>query len=275
VHGDRPARLTLAPAAADTGVVFSVGGAEIRADWRSVDATQLRTRLSGEGASVSTVEHLLAALCGLGVDNALVEVEGDEIPAMDGSAEAFVAAIDEAGLVKLGARRRFLRVVAPVRVSDGAGWAELTPADGGLGLDVEIAFEGRVGRQRRALRLAPETFRRELAGARSFGFLRDAERLWQAGLALGASLDNTVVLDGETVLNPQGLRYADEFVRHKMLDVVGDLALAGAPIIGAFRSFRGGHALNVALVRAGVREGAFELMGDRPIVEAPSLRPSP
>ncbi|HEY8160875.1 MAG TPA: UDP-3-O-acyl-N-acetylglucosamine deacetylase [Methylocystis sp.] len=275
VHSDRPARLSLLPAAADAGITFSAGGADILADWRNVDATQLRTRLTGEGASVSTVEHLLAALSGLEVDNALVEVEGDEIPAMDGSAEAFVSAIVEAGVVELSVPRRFLRVTAPVRVSDGAGWAELTPARSGLSLDVEIAFEGRVGRQRRALKLTPEAFRRELARARSFGFLRDAERLWRDGLALGASLENTVVLDGEAVLNREGLRFADEFVRHKMLDVVGDLALAGAPIIGAFRSFRGGHALNLALVRAAMREGVLAFEGGGHMAESAARRPSP
>jgi UDP-3-O-[3-hydroxymyristoyl] N-acetylglucosamine deacetylase len=248
---------------------------DIRADWRGVDATQLRTRLSADGVSVSTVEHLLAAFAGLGVDNALVEVEGDEIPAMDGSAEAFVAAIDEAGIVSLAAPRASLRVVKSVRVSDGAGWAELTPAASGLRLDVEIAFGGRIGRQRCALDLTPESFRLELARARTFGFLRDAERLWRDGLALGASLDNTVVLDAESVLNPQGLRYADEFVRHKMLDVVGDLALAGAPIIGAFRSYRGGHALNLALIAAAMRQGAFAFAPATAIAEEAVLHTSP
>jgi UDP-3-O-[3-hydroxymyristoyl] N-acetylglucosamine deacetylase len=257
VHGDRPARITLCPAAPDTGVVFSVEGGELRADWRRVDATQMRMRLAGDGVSVSTVEHLLAALAGLGVDNALVEVAGDEIPAMDGSAQAFVAAIDEAGLVALAAPRAQLHVTTPVRVSQGAAWAELTPAAAGLSLDVEIAFEGPIGRQRRALALTPSSFRRDLARARSFGFLRDAERLWRAGLALGATLDNTVVIDGARALNPQGFRFADECVRHKMLDVVGDLALAGAPLVGAFRSFRGGHALNLALLDAAMRAGAL------------------
>lgn len=253
--------MTLLPAAADAGIVFNLGGADLRADWRGVDATQLRTRLSGAGASVSTVEHLLAALAGLCVDNVLIEVDGAEIPAMDGSSRAFVAAIDEAGIVELGAPRACLRVVAPVRVADGASWAELTPARSGLALDVEISYEGLIGRQRLALDVTPESFRRELAPARSFGFLRDAERLWRAGLALGATLDNTVVLDGATVLNPLGLRFPDEFVRHKMLDVVGDLALAGAPIVGAFRSYRGGHALNVALVTEAMRAGALERGG--------------
>lgn len=258
VHGDRPARITLRPAPADTGVVFCAHGVEMPADWRNVDATQLRTRLSSRDVSVSTVEHLLAALAGLGVDNAFVEVAGDEIPGMDGSAEAFVAAIDEAGLVFLAKPRAQLHVTSTVRVSQGAGWAELAPAASGLSLDVEISFESPVGRQRRAMGVTPDSFRRELARARSFGFLRDAERLWRSGLALGANLDNTVVLDGDKVLNPIGLRFPDECVRHKMLDVLGDLALAGAPIVGAFRSFRGGHALNLSLLEAAMRAGALE-----------------
>ena len=136
--------MTLSPAGAGTGVVFHVSGVDLPADWRNVDATQLRTRLAGEGASLSTVEHLLAALAGLGVDNASIEVDGSEIPAMDGSAAPFVAAIDEAGIVPLSTPRQVLRVVAPVRVSDGAGWAELAPADRGLRLDVEISYDGRI-----------------------------------------------------------------------------------------------------------------------------------
>lgn len=251
--------MTLAPAGADVGIVFSVAGADIEAHWSRVDASTLRTRLAGDGASVSTVEHVMAALAALRVDNALVLLEGDEVPAMDGSARDFVSAIDEAGVVALAAPRRVLRVVTPARVSDGAGWAELRPAESGLHLDVEIAFSRPVGRQRLALDLTPETFRRELAGARSFGFLRDAERLWREGLALGANLDNTLVFDARAAINSQGERFADECVRHKMLDVVGDLALAGAPIIGAFRSYRGGHSLNLALLEAAARAGALAL----------------
>lgn len=257
-HKDRPARLTLIPADANAGIIFSVAGAEIEAHWSLVDATQLRTQLSADGAAVSTVEHLMAALAALRIDNAVVWLDGEEIPAMDGSSRDFVAAIDEAGVVAQRAARRALRVTKTVRVSDGAGWAELRPAESGLHLDVEIAFPGGVGRQRLALDITPETFRRELAPARTFGFLRDAERLWRAGLALGANLDNTIVFDGDAMLNPQGLRYPDECVRHKMLDVVGDLALAGAPVIGAFRSYRGGHRLNLALLEAAAGAGAFE-----------------
>lgn len=257
MHGGRPARVTLAPAGADAGVVFNVGGAEIEAHWSRVDASKLRTRIAGDGASASTVEHLMAALAALRVDNALVLLDGDEVPAMDGSSRDFVSAIDEAGVVALPAPRRCWRVAKSTRVSDGAGWAELRPAEAGLHLDVEIAFPSPVGRQRLSLGLTPETFRRELADARSFGFLNDAERLWRESLALGADLDNTLVFDERGAVNPQGPRFADECVRHKMLDVIGDLALAGAPIIGAFRSYRGGHALNIALLEAAAREGAL------------------
>ncbi|WP_281404837.1 UDP-3-O-acyl-N-acetylglucosamine deacetylase [Methylocystis sp. B8] len=257
VHGGHCVSLTLAPCGGDVGIIFSVAGAEIEAHWSCVDASKLRTRLACDGASVSTVEHLMAALAALGVDNAFIVLDGDEVPAMDGSARDFVSAIDEAGVVALPAPRRALRVTKPVRVSDGAGWAELSPAETGLQLDVEIAFPGPIGRQRRVLELTPEIFRTELAGARSFGFLRDAERLWREGLALGANLDNTLVFDERAAINPHGLRFADECVRHKMLDVVGDLALAGAPIIGAFRSYRGGHGLNIALLEAAARSGAL------------------
>lgn len=273
-HTGRPARVTLSPGDADTGVVFLRSGPEqpaaacwtserpaaakanaerpVAARWRNVASTDLCVRIGEGPAAVATIEHLTAALHGLCIDNALIEIEGPEVPAMDGSAAAFVAAIDEAGVVALPAPRRRLVMRAPVRVSDGAAWAELAPsAEHGLRLDVEIAFENaRIGRMRRALTLTPASFRREIARARTFGFLADAERLWRAGLALGASLDNTIVIGEDRVLNPEGLRFADEFARHKMLDVVGDLALAGAPIIGAFRSYRGGHRLNLALVEA-------------------------
>lgn len=249
--------MTLAPAGPDAGVVFGIGGEEIPARWSSIDVAHLRMRLVGRRTTLSTIEHLMAAFAGVGVDNALVVVEGDEIPAMDGSSRAFLETIDDVGVVELAAPRRALRVCAPVRVEDGAGWAELSPVDRGLHLDVEIAFPAPIGGQRLARWFSPETFRRELAGARTFGFLRDAERLWSAGLALGASLENTVVLDAGAVLNPHGLRYPDECVRHKMLDVIGDLALAGAPIIGAFRAYRSGHGLNLKLLSAAFAAGAL------------------
>lgn len=260
-HLGRPARVTLLPAGADVGVVFSVEGEDIPALWSSIDAAHLRMRLIGRRATVSTIEHLMAALAGVGVDNALALVDGDEIPALDGSARAFVNAIDEAGLVELAAPRRRFRVCATVRVEEGAGWAELAPSRQGqhLDLDVEISFPAPIGNQRLARSFSSDMFRRELADARTFGFIGDAERLWSAGLALGASLENTIVLDDGAVLNAHGLRYADEFVRHKMLDVIGDLALAGAPIVGAFRAYRGGHALNLKLLSAAFAADALTL----------------
>jgi len=265
VHTDAPARLSISPAEAGTGVVFLLGEAErpVAALWRNVCATHLRTKISRDGAAVSTIEHLMAALYGLGVDNALIDLDGPEVPAMDGSAGAFVTAIREAGLARLSAPRRIIKVREAVRVSDGAAWAELAPGSRfGLDLDVEIAFSGALGRQRVAFTLTPEVFARELAPARSFGFVHDAERLWREGLALGANLDNCVVLDGDQVLNPRGLRFSDEYARHKMLDVIGDLALAGAPIHGAFRSYRGGHKLNLALVEKFMATAsAYEIAG--------------
>jgi UDP-3-O-[3-hydroxymyristoyl] N-acetylglucosamine deacetylase len=270
-HSGQPARVTLAPADAGTGVLFvscDARGREtaIPAHWTRVASTDLCVRIGADGASVSTVEHLMAAMRGLGVDNATVYVDGPEIPAMDGSAGAFVDAIDEAGVVALSAPRRTLVIREAVRVEQGASWAELAPAASGFHLDVEISYPGdAIGRRRSRFALTRETFRRDLARARTFGFLRDAERLWREGLALGASLENTLVLADDRVLNPEGLRFADEFVRHKTLDVIGDLALIGAPILGAFRSYRGGHRLNLALIEAVLaRPRAFTLVGGAP-----------
>jgi UDP-3-O-[3-hydroxymyristoyl] N-acetylglucosamine deacetylase len=198
----------------------------------------------------------MAAFHGLGVDNCLVEVDGPELPILDGSSAPFVADIEQAGLVALDAPRRVIRILKPVVIETDRGVVELHPhergqADRGLRLEVEIDFDNAlVGRQSCALDLDPAGFRREVARARTFGFMQDVSRLWAAGRALGASLDNTVVVGDDRILNPEGLRFANEFVRHKLLDAVGDLALAGAPIIGRFRSWRGGHRLNVALLRA-------------------------
>lgn len=269
-HSGRPARITLSPADAGSGVVFvrsgPAAGCEtlIAADWTRVSSTDLCVRIGDGAASVSTIEHLMAALHGLGVDNVAVDIDGPEVPAMDGSAGAFVDAIDEAGVVRLSAPRRVLVVLEPVRVAHGASWAELRPASGGFHMDVEISYPGSaIGRRRRVSTLTGESFREDLARARTYGFLHDAERLWRAGLALGATLENTVVLAEDRVLNPEGLRFADEFVRHKTLDVIGDLALMGAPIVGAFRSYCGGHRLNLALIEAVLATPhAFAIVGE-------------
>ncbi len=257
VHSGLPVNLTLNPADADTGIVFSRTDSdgrerEVRADYRSVTATELATVLGDEsGVLCSTAEHILAALRGLGVDNALVEIDGPEVPIMDGSAAPFVAAIDQAGIKTLAKPRRYIKVLKPVSVAKGESFGELRPAESGFRLDIEIKFDtALIGRQSIALDLSAESFRRELSRARTFGFMKDVSALWSAGKALGASFENTVVLSDSRILNSEGLRYPDEFVRHKALDAVGDLALAGAPIIGAYRSVRGGHRLNHAVLVA-------------------------
>jgi UDP-3-O-[3-hydroxymyristoyl] N-acetylglucosamine deacetylase len=275
VHSGLPATLTLHPADADTGIVFLRTGlddrpdCEIRADVRAVTATEFATVLGDpSGPLCSTAEHVLAALAGLGVDNAVVEIDGPEVPIMDGSAEPFVAAIDQAGIVTLPAPRRFIEVLKPVRVVRDTSLGELRPHARGFRLEVEIDFDNPlIGHQALALDLDPASFRREIARARTFGFMRDVAKLWGAGYALGATFDNTLVVTDNRILNQDGLRFADEFVRHKALDAVGDLALAGAPLLGAYRSVRGGHKLNHAVVSA--------LMADPSawrVVEAPVVR---
>ncbi|MEG6509128.1 UDP-3-O-acyl-N-acetylglucosamine deacetylase [Methyloligella sp. 2.7D] len=273
VHSGAPVSMLLYPADSDTGIRFLIGngeaeGTEIPADQRMVTGVTLCTVLGdGNGASVATVEHLMAALRGLGVDNVIVEIDSGEVPIMDGSSIQFVDAIDEIGLTELDAPRRYIKVLKPIRVQDGAASGELTPYNG-FHLDVEIEFEDCfIGKQRIELDLNPGSFRRELSRARTFGFMKDVEKLWAAGLALGASLENTVAIGDERIVNPEGLRFEDEFVRHKALDAVGDLALAGAPILGSYRSVRGGHRLNSLVVK--------ELLADPEawtMVEAPRAR---
>jgi UDP-3-O-[3-hydroxymyristoyl] N-acetylglucosamine deacetylase len=257
VHSGVPVTLTINPADADTGIVFSRSDEqgrerEVRADYRSVTATELATVLGdNSGILCSTAEHVLAALRGLGVDNAFIELDGPEVPIMDGSAAPFVAAIDQVGLVSLNAPRRFIKVLKPVRVAKGEAFGELRPYSSGFRLEIEIDFDNPlIGRQSIATDLEPDTFRRELSRARTFGFMKDVSALWSAGKALGAGFENTVVMSESRVLNAEGLRFPDEFVRHKALDAVGDLALSGAPLLGLYRSVRGGHKLNHAVLTA-------------------------
>ena len=259
VHSGSPVTVTLHPAEADTGVVFwriGIDGQkdrELSANFRSVTATEFATVLGDRnGPAVSTTEHVLAALFGLGIDNAIVEVDGPEVPIMDGSAAPFVDAIDQAGVTTMSARRRYIKVLKPVRVNaDDGCYGELRPHLRGLRIETEIEFNHPlIGRQQFALDVEPNLFRRELARARTFGFMRDVTKLWSAGYALGASFENTVVIAAERILNAEGMRFPDEFVRHKAVDAIGDLALAGAPLMGAYRSVRGGHKLNHAVVTA-------------------------
>jgi len=273
VHSGAPVSLVLHPAEADTGLRFLVSKrgriiADIPAEVRNVQNLTLCTVIGDDaGVSVSTVEHLLAALRGLGVDNCYIEVDSKEVPIMDGSSAAFVSAIDETGIRELQEPRRYIKVLKPIRVGEGECWGELRPHSG-FHLDIEINFETPlIGRQRLGLEMSPGVFRNEISRARTFGFMRDVEKLWKAGLALGASLDNTVAIGEDKILNTEGLRYQHEFVRHKMLDAVGDLALAGHQILGSFRSVRGGHRLNAHVLKA-----MFADASAWTLVQAPRLR---
>ena len=255
VHSGAQVSMVLHPAEADVGYRFLVSKrgriiAEIPAHIDYVKNLTLCTVLGDEsGVTIGTVEHLLAALRGLSIDNCYIEVDAREVPIMDGSSAAFVAAIDGVGIRELHQPRKFIKVLKPVRVAEGDCWGELRPHSS-FHLDVEIDFEtALIGRQRLSLEMNSGAFRNEVARARTFGFMRDVENLWKAGLALGASLENTVALAEDRVMNPEGLRYPQEFVRHKMLDAVGDLALAGAPILGSYRSVKGGHRLNAYVLK--------------------------
>jgi len=276
VHSGLPVTLILHPAEADTGIRFIRTGLEqsrereIRADIYSVTATEFATVLGDEsGPLVSTAEHVLAALLGLGVDNAIVEIDGPEAPILDGSAGPFVAAIDQVGIETLDSARRYLRVLKPVRVAMGDSFGEIRPLARGFRVEVEIDFNHPlIGRQAFVYDGKPDTFRRDIARARTFGFMRDVAKLWSGGYALGASLENTLVVTENRVLNPEGTRFPDEFARHKVLDAIGDLALAGVPLLGAYRSVRGGHKLNYAVLSALIADTSAWTM-----VEGEAVRP--
>lgn len=262
VHSGKPARLDLRPAAAGAGIRFvDASGQGIAVRPETVASTDLSTLIGDpNGFHVSTVEHLMSALAGTGIDNVEIAITGTEVPILDGSAIEFVTAFEGAGIAELDRPIDAIRVVAPVRVENGAAWAEFVPHEQAR-FEIEIEFPSpAIGRQKIAFDLTPETYAREIAPARTFGFMRDVERLWAAGLALGSSLENSVVIgEDDRVVNPAGLRFADEFVRHKALDAVGDLAIGGFAILGCYRSFRGGHKLNAAALAALLaRPDAFE-----------------
>ncbi len=258
VHSGEKARLVLKPAPAGTGVRFrrtdlGLPKAEILANAANVSDARLGTTISNEnGISVAVVEHLMAAVCGLGIDNLLIEIDGPEVPIMDGSSAVYCELLMQAGLKQQSLPRRRIRILETIEVIDGPKRATLSPsADKHLTLRARIEYDNNViGVQQMALRLAPGMFARDLAFARTYGFARDVEMLRTMGLARGGSLDNAVVIDDDdAIMNPEGLRIEDEFVRHKMLDAVGDLMLAGAPIAGAYDAVQPGHALNNMLVR--------------------------
>ncbi|MBX3713592.1 MAG: UDP-3-O-acyl-N-acetylglucosamine deacetylase [Lysobacter sp.] len=256
LHSGEKVYLTLRPAPVDTGIVFRRVDlepvVEIPARADLVTETMLCTGLSRDGGKAMTVEHLMSALAGLGVDNLYVELSAPEVPIMDGSSGPFVFLLQSAGIVEQNARKRFLRILKPVEVRDGDKIARFEPHDGfRLGFTVEFNHPAIPASQSRAVvEFSTENYIREVSRARTFGFMRDLEFMRERNLGLGGSMDNAIVLDEFRVVNDDGLRYADEFVRHKILDAVGDLYLAGHPILGAYEGFKSGHALNNTLVRA-------------------------
>jgi UDP-3-O-[3-hydroxymyristoyl] N-acetylglucosamine deacetylase len=276
LHTGEKVYLTLRPASADTGIVFRridlPEPVEIRACPQSVSDTRLSTTLESNGARISTVEHLMSAFAGLGIDNAYVDLTAPEVPIMDGSAGPFVFLIQSAGIEEQNAPKRFIRIKQKVEIHDGDKWAGFEPFDG-FKVSFEIDFDHpmfRNSRQRASVDFSTTSFVKEISRARTFGFVGDLEALRAAGLARGGGLDNAIVLDGFRILNEDGLRYEDEFVKHKVLDAIGDLYLLGHPLIGAFSAHKSGHALNNRLLRKLVElEDVWEIITIKETEEAP------
>jgi UDP-3-O-[3-hydroxymyristoyl] N-acetylglucosamine deacetylase len=255
IHSGTLVTLTLRPAFAGTGITFirtDLGGVEIKANWKTVIDTRLCTTIgNGQGVTISTIEHLMAALAASGIDNIRVEIDGPELPILDGSAQPFVSLVEEAGLYDQRAPRQLIRVLKTVTVTEGDRKASLSPAPY-YELEVDFDFAGRTALAPQNLIFRPleEDFSEEISSARTFGLLEDAEKVWAMGLSKGASLENTLVYDGMDVLNEEGLRFDDECVRHKVLDALGDLHLAGGLILGKFHGVRTGHGLHHKLLTA-------------------------
>ncbi len=253
LHTGKQIHLTLHPAPVDTGIVFrridQTPVLDIKADVTHVGATQLSTTLLERHIRIGTIEHLLAALAGLRIDNLYVEVDAEEIPIMDGSAAPFVFLLESAGIKEQSADRTFIRIKQPVMVQDGDRWARLEPFSG-LRMTLVIDFEHPIFQQHQeaTFQISTTTFIKEISRARTFGFMRDIERLWEQNLALGGTLENAVVVGDRHVLNEEGLRYKDEFVRHKILDALGDLYLLGHPLLATFSGYKSGHTLNNRLL---------------------------
>lgn len=277
LHTGEKVTMTLRPAQPDTGIVFrrvdTPEPVDIRADaFKVVDARMCTTLGEGE-VKVATVEHLLSALAGLGIDNVYVDLTGPEVPIMDGSAAPFVYLVQSAGIEEQLRAKRFLRILKPVEVREGDKWAKFEPYDG-FRLTFSIVFDHPVferSAQSATFDFADTSYAREVARARTFGFMQDVETLRASGLALGGSLDNAIVMDEYRVLNSEGLRYDDEFVKHKLLDAIGDLSLVGHPLIGAFSAHKSGHALNNRLVRETLSNaGCWELASFEEASAAPA-----
>jgi UDP-3-O-[3-hydroxymyristoyl] N-acetylglucosamine deacetylase len=277
LHTGKKVLMTLRPASPDTGIVFRRTDldrpVDIRAHAENVGDTSMNTTLHRGEVKVSTVEHLLSALAGLGIDNALVEVSAGEVPIMDGSAGPFVFLLQSAGIEEQKAPKRFIRILESLQVEDGDKWARFDPYDG-FKVNFEIEFNHPTFKkhsQVASMDFSTTSFLREISRARTFGFMRDLESLRARNLALGGNMDNAIVLDDYRVLNEDGLRYEDEFVKHKILDAIGDLYLLGHSLIGQFSGFKSGHALNHKLLhnliatKSAWEEVTFESLADAPI----------
>lgn len=276
LHTGEKIYLTLRPAAPDTGIVFRRIDldevVEIKATPHNVTETTLSTTLSEGDVKVSTVEHLLSAIAGLGVDNAYIDLTAAEVPIMDGSASPFVFLIQSAGLIEQSKAKKFIRIIKPVVVEEEGKWARFDPFDG-FKVSFKIDFDHPVFKessQDAEIDFSTTSFLKEVSRARTFGFIKDLEALRAKNLALGGSLDNAIVVDDYRVLNEDGLRYKDEFVKHKILDAIGDLYLLGHSLIGGFTGYKSGHALNNALLRALLaQEDAWEEVTFDDVAEAP------
>jgi UDP-3-O-[3-hydroxymyristoyl] N-acetylglucosamine deacetylase len=277
LHTGARVEIVLRPAAPNAGIVFHRVDLDrpvaIHADALHVGDTRLSSTLKHDGAAISTVEHMMSALAGLGIDNIHIDVAGPEIPIMDGSAGPFVFLLQSAGIVEQESPKRYLRILAPVEVRDGDKWARFDPFNG-FKLDFTIDFPHPMfGSENRnvVIDFAEHSYVKEVARARTFGFMQEVEAMREAGLGLGGSLQNAVVLDEYRVLNSEGLRYDNEFVKHKVLDAIGDLYLLGHPLIGQYTAFKSGHGLNNAVARALLaRTDAFELVTFAEPAEVPS-----
>jgi UDP-3-O-[3-hydroxymyristoyl] N-acetylglucosamine deacetylase len=276
LHSGTKVTIVLRPAAPDTGIVFRrvdlPEPVELKADPLSVGDTRLASCLERDGAKIATIEHLMSALAGLGIDNLYIDVDAAELPIMDGSAAPFLFLLKSAGIEEQKAAKRFLRVKKTVEVKEGDKWARLAPYDG-FRLDFSIAFNhpavAQTGTQV-SIDFAENSYEREVARARTFGFMQDVEFMRDQGLALGGSLENAIVMDEYRVLNADGLRFADEFAKHKLLDAIGDLYIAGHPLLAAFSAHKSGHALNNQLLRALLADAsAWEFVSYPHLEEAP------
>lgn len=265
IHSGNSVTMTLKPSKPDDGVVFirhnGFAPVKIPAHFSMVKNTTLATTLTAGDVSISTVEHLMAVLSVFGVDKINVHVNGPELPVLDGSAKGYISLLNSAGIKDSAEKRKFARVTGKVSVESGDSRAELTPKYGGLYIDYTIVYENpHVGTQRFEFKLTPEFFEREIAPARTYGLIEDIQSMYDRGLALGGTLDNALIIGADGVLNPDGLRFPDECVRHKCLDALGDLALFGMPIIGKFTAHKSGHMLNHLLLKELAEKGRYEVV---------------